>query len=112
MPATPEPRLIEITPKPSTESGEPTARPVRRAARTGGLGAAALVVACAAVCALPFLVAAGAAVGAGLLASGAWLIGVGFLALTLAGGGFLWLRGRRTATAGAAGCGCGGACAC
>ena len=80
--------------------------PPRRSKVTGGLA----VLACAACCALPVLIAAGVLTGAGaaILEKTLLAVAAGLAALAL---GMWWLHRRRSAqraAASGAGCGCGG----
>jgi hypothetical protein len=79
-----------------------------------GIGAAAVVLACAAACAIPLFAAVGVAGGGAALIAGAWPVAVGLLLLTAAGvAGLLWYRkSKRARAAEAASCACGGACGC
>jgi len=78
------------------------------AGRRGLLGAGVFL-ACALSCCLPLLAAAGAAVGLGTLATGAWALGIGVL---VAAGGLALLRRRKRSAAPAGTSACGDGCAC
>jgi hypothetical protein len=90
---------------PTVESGPPTR------SRISGILA---VVACAACCALPFLIAAGVltTAGAAIVERTLLALSAGLVALAL---GMWWLHRRRgaqrAAAAGGGTCGCGGGCA-
>jgi hypothetical protein len=86
MPTTPRP--VEL------HTDRRAAARAARAGRSGLLGGAGLLTACALVCCLPLLTAAGAAVGLGTLTTGAWAAGAGILAAT-AVAGTIALRRRR-----------------
>jgi hypothetical protein len=77
---------------------------VRRLLPSGLTGLAAI--GCAACCAIPALLAAGALSGAGWAVAGDWMPGVPIV-LAVAAGGAWWWRSRRQHT----GC-AGGDCAC
>jgi len=94
----------------TTTAGGPERDAPSTAGRRGAIAGAALLLACAAACALPWLLAAGAAVTAGAFAAGTGSIALGVLLTALLGGG-LWLRRRRTRAVGA-GCGSGDDCRC
>ena len=64
--------------------------------------------ACAACCAIPFLLAAGVLSGAGWAAAGAWMPGIAVALAGLAGGAWWWASRRRHR----AGCQGGEGCAC
>ena len=96
-----------------------TAKSVKRGGLVAGIGAGALVLACAAACAIPLVAAAGVAVGGGAILAGAWPVAFGILLLTAAVTfGLLWYRKQRRARAAAstdgsgASCACGGDCGC
>jgi len=103
QPATPLTRTAQPTPV------EIDNAPPRRNKVTGGLA----VLACAACCVLPLLIAAGVLTGAGaaILEKTLFAVAAGLVALAL---GMWWLHPRRAAQrAGATGCGCGGSgCGC
>lgn len=97
-----------------------TSSKVKRGGLVAGLGAGAVMLACAAACAIPLVAAAGVAAGGGAIIAGAWPIAIGLLlftgALTV---GLLWYRKNKRAKAAAAAtagdgatCGCGGNCGC
>lgn len=97
-----------------------TSSKVKRGGLIAGLGAGAVMLACAAACAIPLVAAAGVAVGGGAIIAGAWPVAIGLLLLTGAlTVGLLWYRKNRRAKAAAAttagdgtACGCGGDCGC
>ena len=78
------------------------------------MGGALMVLACAAACSLPLLLAGGAAIGAAV-GAGALLSGAGALAavllVTAVLGGLVWLRRRHARPARARGT-CAGGCDC
>jgi len=85
-----------------------------------GVGVGAVMLACAAACAIPLIAAAGVAAGGGAIIAGEWPIAIGLLLITGAvTAGLLWYRKNKRARALAAGtdgdgasCGCGGNCGC
>ena len=92
---------------------------VKRGGLVAGIGAGALVLACAAACAIPLIAAAGVAAGGGAILAGAWPVAIGILLLTAAATvGLLWYRKQRRARAAVstmgsdASCACGGDCGC
>ena len=107
----------------TTQLPTPVLNTPSKAKRTGlvaGLGAGAVMLACAAACAIPLVAAAGVAAGGGAIIAGAWPVAIGLLlvtgALTV---GLLWYRQNKRAKAAAtatdgdgATCGCGGNCGC
>lgn len=105
----------------TTQLPTPVLTPSGTAKRGGliaGLGAGAVMLACAAACAIPVVAAAGVATGGGALIAGAWPVALGVLLLTGAvTAGLLWYRASRrnraaTATDPDAACACGGNCGC
>jgi mercuric ion transport protein len=66
--------------------------------------------ACAACCAIPWLLTAGAISGAGWGIAGSWMPGMAVVLTALAGAGWWWARrrrGHRDGCAGGMGCACG-----
>lgn len=91
-----------------------TASKAKKGGLVAGIGAGAVMLACAAACAIPLFAALGVAGGGAALIAGAWPIAVGLLLLTAAGVvGLLWYRkSKRARATEAASCACGGACGC
>jgi len=92
-----------------------------KTARTGGIAAAAILLACAAACSLPLIIGAGALSGIGAFLAGGPIIGIILIAVAAAATGWWFLRRaaktRRTAQAvatapgdEATSCDCGGGC--
>ena len=92
----------------------------KRPGLLAGLGAGAVMLACAAACAIPLVAAAGVAAGGGAIVAGAWPIAIGVLLFTGAlTAGLLWYRKSKRDRAAAIGtngdgasCGCGENCGC
>lgn len=95
---------------------------VKRGGLVAGIGAGAVMLACAAACAIPLVAAAGVAAGGGAIVLGAWPVALGVLLLTGAlTAGLLWYRKSKRARVAATGtegdpdgasCACGANCGC
>jgi mercuric ion transport protein len=92
-----------------------------KTARTGGIAAGAILLACAAACSLPLIIGAGALSGIGAFLAGGQIIGIVLIAVAVAATGWWFLRRaakkRRTAHTAAdaqageaTSCDCGAAC--